>query len=183
MTLLDAAQACRAGEGLALDYTAADGVQSRRRVEPHRLVCLGKRWYLVAYDLDRQAWRNFRLDRITSMSTDGRRFRQRGLPAEDAAAFVRQSISAAPMNYDVRAVLHCHADTARRRLGAWADLTDLSGDRCLLSIRTESLHWAAMALGQVGVEVSHVGPPELVALLHDWSERFARASEPAETRH
>jgi WYL domain len=44
--LLAAAQACRAG------------AQTERRVEPHRLVSLGKRWYLVAYDLDRQAWRN-----------------------------------------------------------------------------------------------------------------------------
>jgi len=109
--LLVAAQACCAGEGLALAYTAADGARTERRVEPHRLVCLGERWYLVAYDLDRQAWRNLRVDRITAMAPDGRRCRQRELPAEDAAAFVRQSITA-PVNYDVRAVLHCPAGAA-----------------------------------------------------------------------
>lgn len=178
VVLLSAAQACRAGEGLALDYTAVDGTRTQRRVEPHRLVCIGRRWYLVAYDLDRQAWRNFRLDRITSMTADGRRFRQRDLPAEDAAAFVRQSISAAPMNHDVRAILHCSSATAQRRLGQWAVLTDLSDDRCLLSLRTESLPWAAMALGQVAVEVSDVEPAELVALLRDWAERFARSGSP-----
>lgn len=175
--LLSAAQACRAGEGLALDYTAVDGAQTQRRVEPHRLVCLGKRWYLVAYDLDRQAWRNFRLDRINTVAPDGRRFRQRKLPAEDAAAFVRQSLSTAPRNYEVSAVLHCPAATARDRLGRWANLQELPGERCLLIISTESLQWAAMALGSAGAEVTDIHPPPLVAVLRDWSDRFARAAD------
>ncbi len=174
--LLVAAQAARASEGLVLDYTAADGNRSERRVEPHRLVSLGRRWYLVAYDLDRQAWRNFRLDRITSMTPNGRRFRPRELPVEDAAAFVRQNISAAPTNYDVRAILHCSPDTARSRLGRWAELEEGPDGHCRLTIRTESLEWAAMALGSVGVELADVRPPELVTLLVDWSERFARAA-------
>ncbi len=169
--LLTAAQACRADEGLALDYTAADGARTERRVEPHRLVSVGKRWYLVAYDLERQAWRNFRLDRIASLATDGRRFRQR-----DAAAFVRQSIRAAPTNHDVRVVLHCTAKVARERLGAWAELQDRPDGRCRLSMRTESLPWAAMALGSVTADVSEVEPAELVVLLRDWSERFARGT-------
>ena len=173
--LLAAAQACRAGEGLTLTYTATDGVRTERRVEPNRLVCLGPRWYLVAYDLDRQAWRNFRVDRIGSVTADGRHFRQRELPVQDAAAFVRQNISQASTNVDVLAILHCPAATAQRRLGPWAQLEALPGDRCQLSLRTESLAWAAMALGTVAVEVSDVRPPQLVTLLRDWSARFARA--------
>lgn len=180
--LLAAAQACRAGEGLALDYTSVDGAQTQRRVEPHRLVSLARRWYLVAYDLDRQAWRNFRLDRINTLAPDGRRFRQRDLPAEDAAAFVRQSLSTAPRTYEVRAVLHCPAATARDRLGRWANLQELPGDRCLLAISTESLQWAAMALGSAGAEVSDVQPPQLVAELRDWSDRFARAADRARSQ-
>ncbi len=160
--LLDAALACRAGEGLAMVYTAADGARTDRTVEPHRIACLGKRWYLVAYDLDRQAWRSFRLDRITSMAPYGRRFRPRELPGEDAAAFVRQGISAAPTNHQVRVVLHCSATTARDRLGAWADLQELPGDRCLFAMSTESLGWAAVALGLVDAGISDVRPPELV---------------------
>lgn len=179
--LLAAAQACRSGEGLTLDYTAADGARTARLVEPHRLVCLGERWYLLAYDLDRQAWRNCRLDRITALAPDGRRFRPRELPAEDAAAFVRQSISSAPVNYEVQAVLHCPAAAAKDRLGRWAHLQELPGDRCLLTISTESLVWAAMALGSTGAEISEVQPPQLVALLRDWSDRFARATQNAPT--
>jgi predicted DNA-binding transcriptional regulator YafY len=121
--------------------------------------------------------RNFRLDRITKVAPDGRRFRQRDLPAEDAAALVRQSISTAPMNHDVRAVLHCPAAAAQDRLGRWANIQELSGDRCLLSISTESLQWAAMALGSAGAEVTDVRPPQLAAVLRDWSDRFARAAD------
>jgi predicted DNA-binding transcriptional regulator YafY len=173
--LLIAAQACRASEGLALGYTAADDARTDRRVEPHRLVSLGRRWYLVAYDLDRQAWRNFRVDRVTSLAPNGRRFRPRELPAQDAATFVRDSIRTAPMNYAVRAVVHCSAATARGRLGAWADLQELTGNRCSFSMNTESLPWAAMALGRVEAELTDVEPPELLTVLREWSDRFTRA--------
>ena len=173
--LLTAAQACRDSEGLALDYTAVDGARTQRRVEPHRLVSLGRRWYLVCFDLDRQAWRSFRVDRVATMTTDGRRFRPRELPTADAATFVRQGITTAPSNHDVRVVLHCVAEQARGRVGRWANVQELPGRRCLLTMTTESLEWAALVLGSTGVELSDVTPPELVALLDDWSQRFARA--------
>src|SRR5664280_2870783 len=86
-------------------------------------------------------------------------------------------VSTAPMNHDVRAVLHCPAAAAQDRLGRWANIQELSGDRCLLSISTESLQWAAMALGSAGAEVTDVRPPQLAAVLRDWSDRFARAAD------
>src|SRR6202789_477064 len=82
------ALACRDAERIRFGYTAADGTASARHVEPHRMVSLGRRWYLVGYDLDRQAWRSFRLDRLNEPAGTGARFRPRELPAEDAAAFV-----------------------------------------------------------------------------------------------
>ena len=173
--LLAAAQACRAGEGLALGYSDAAGVRTERRVEPYRLVSLGRSWYLVAYDLDRQAWRSFRVDRVTAMAPDGRRFRHRELPADDAAAFVRQSIQSAPSNIEVSAVLGCTAEMARARLGSWAPLEDLPGDRCRITMTIDSLDRAASALGMVGAEVSEVSPPALAVVLGEWAERFARA--------
>jgi predicted DNA-binding transcriptional regulator YafY len=66
--LAAAAIACRDAERIRFGYTAASGDLTRRHVEPHRLVVLDRRWYLVAYDLDRQDWRTFRLDRVTVSS-------------------------------------------------------------------------------------------------------------------
>src|SRR5438128_2030963 len=74
---------------LEFGYSAADGTRTDRLVEPFRLVPLGRRWYLVAYDLHRHDWRSFRLDRLAAPRRTGARFRPRELPAEDAAAYVR----------------------------------------------------------------------------------------------
>ena len=64
------AQACRDDEPLKFDYTAREAETTHRWVEPHRLVSLGRRWYLVAYDRDRQDWRSFRVDRIAEPGRD-----------------------------------------------------------------------------------------------------------------
>src|ERR1700753_1896408 len=76
------ALACRDAERIRFGYTAASGAQSQRHVEPHRLVSLGRRWYLVGYDLDRQDWRSFRLDRVTAPRRAGARLPPPALPAE-----------------------------------------------------------------------------------------------------
>ena len=67
----------------------ATASRTARLVEPHRLVSLGRRWYLVAWDLDRADWRSFRVDRLTDPVATGARFRPREMPGGDAAAFVR----------------------------------------------------------------------------------------------
>src|SRR5213079_1482266 len=58
------AGACRDSERLRFAYRSRDGTDSRREVEPHALVNLGRRWYLVAWDRGRADWRSFRIDRL-----------------------------------------------------------------------------------------------------------------------
>lgn len=58
------AEAIAAGERARFDYTDQRGRESERLVEPYRSVLRRGHWYLVAYDLDRDDWRVFRLDRI-----------------------------------------------------------------------------------------------------------------------
>src|SRR5690606_19930835 len=83
------AQACRDDERLRFGYRTRAGERASRLVEPHRLVSLGSRWYLVAWDTERHDWRTFRVDRLTEPAVTGVRFRPRELPASDAAQFVR----------------------------------------------------------------------------------------------
>ena len=101
------ALACRDSERLRFSYIAADGQQTARHVEPHRLVLLTRRWYLVGYDLTRHDWRTFRLDRLSGPRGTGARFRPRELPAADAAAFVRAGIDSAFAVYDVESPGRC----------------------------------------------------------------------------
>ena len=89
------AGACRDTQGLRFAYRARDATQSRREAEPHRLVTLGRRWYLVAWDTRREDWRSFRVDRIAEPVATGVRFSPRELPEADAAAYVLKSLSGA----------------------------------------------------------------------------------------
>ena len=169
------AQACRDAERLEFAYTAADGTPTDRRVEPHRLVTLGRRWYLVAFDLDRGDWRSFRLDRLVRPRPTGARFAPRRLPAEDAVAFVRAGMGPGPAPVAVEAVVAAPAGPVRARIGRWADVEDVGAGRSRVRMETDSLDWPAFALGVLGAEVTVVTPPELLELLHEWGGRFCRA--------
>src|SRR5436853_25361 len=80
-------------ERLRFAYESRDGSRTRREVEPHSLLNHGRRWYLVAFDRDRGAWRTFRVDRLSRPASTGVRFQARRLPARDAAAYLEQSIT------------------------------------------------------------------------------------------
>ncbi len=169
------AQACRDAERLRFRYTAHDGADSARHVEPLRLVPLGRRWYVVAYDLDRGDWRSFRLDRLVRPRPTGARFAPRRLPADDAVAFVRVGMGPGPAPVAVEAVVAAPAGQVRARIGRWADVEDDGAGRSRVRMETDSLDWPAFALGVLGAEVTVVTPPELLELLHEWGGRFCRA--------
>ncbi|MFE4517366.1 helix-turn-helix transcriptional regulator [Kitasatospora sp. NPDC056783] len=170
------ALACRDGERVRFSYTAADGHGTERHVEPHRLVCLNRRWYLVAYDLGRADWRSFRLDRLTAPTGSGARFAPRALPAEDAAEFVRAGLDGGPRSHRVEVLVEAPADHVRARVGRWGTVEPVAVHRCRLRMTADSLDWPAMALGSLGAEFRVVAPEALRTLVAEWSARFARAA-------
>ncbi|MGY1841375.1 MULTISPECIES: helix-turn-helix transcriptional regulator [unclassified Modestobacter] len=167
--------ACRDAERLAFGYTTSDGRAGQRSVEPCRVVALGRRWYLVGYDLDRTDWRVFRLDRVAAPRGTGARFAPRRLPAVDAVTFVRDRV-AGLRTHPVEAVVHAPAAEVRRRVGAWAAVTAEGPDRCRVRLDVEDLDWAAGALAIVGVPFAVVSPPELHATLRALAERCTTAA-------
>jgi predicted DNA-binding transcriptional regulator YafY len=173
--LTSVALACRDGERLRFCYTAAGGQHTARHVEPHRLVSLGARWYLVGYDLDRRDWRSFRVDRLTAPQSTGTRFRPRELPAADAAAFVRASIGNVLAAYDVQVLVDAPAAAVRERIGRWSTVEEVGATRCRVRMTADSLDWPTMALGAVGAEFQVVSPPELLDRVSDWGRRFSLA--------
>jgi predicted DNA-binding transcriptional regulator YafY len=170
------AQACRDDERIEFGYTTQAGDRANRLAEPHRLVPLGRRWYLVAYDLQRHAWRSFRLDRIEEPRRTGARFRPRELPERDAAEFVRAGIRTMPTSYQVEVVVHAPAERIRPHIGRWAEITDTGDGRCVVRMTADVLAWPAMALGMAGAEFEVRTPPELAELVADWGARFTRAA-------
>lgn len=171
------AQACRDTVRLEFDYTARDGEQSDRRVEPHRLVLLGRRWYLVAWDMLRSDWRSFRLDRLTSPRSTGAVFLPRELPSADAAEFVRHGIDHVPTKLDVEALIHAEATVVRSRIGRWATVEDIDDTRCILRMTADSPDWVLLTLGTVDAEFEVLSPPSIIEHARIWVDRFGRAIE------
>ena len=180
--LVAVAQACRDTERLGFGYTRRDGESARRQVEPHRLVPLRGRWYLVAYDLDRHDWRTFRLDRLTAPRTTGVRFRARELPAADAAAFVRAGIEAPTAAHAVEVRVWAPAADVSARIGRWATAEPIDDESCLLRMTADTLDWPAMALGSIGEEFTVLTPVELAEHVREWGARFSRATGAAAPR-
>jgi predicted DNA-binding transcriptional regulator YafY len=174
--LTGVAVACRDAERLRFRYTTADGRRSARHVEPYRLVSLGRRWYLVGYDLDRQDWRSYRIDRLAEPQGTGARFRPRDLPGADAAAFVRAGIDSVFAVYEVEVLVDAPAPVVRDRIGRWSTVEELDAGRCRVRMTADSLDWPTMALGAVGADFRVLSPAELAGRLGDWGRRFTRAA-------
>ena len=170
------AAACRDGECLRFDYRSRDGALSRRQVEPHALVNLGRRWYLVAWDRRREDWRTFRVDRIARPGATTGRTTPRTLPAADAAAYVRQSI-AGGSRYEARVTVHAPAEHLAARIPSVAGgLTPIDAQRCEYRTSDDDLEWLALRITMLGVDVEVHEPPELVAQLKVLARRLRRAT-------
>ena len=172
------AGACRDFECLRFAYRSRDGTDSRRLVEPHTLVNLGRRWYLVAWDRDREAWRTFRVDRLSKPLSAGTRFKQRKLPAKDAAAYVEQSISAAPYRFEARVTLHAPAEELAARVPSYyaGTLTRVGPRTCEYRSGDDNLGWLALRIAMLGVDFEIHEPPDLVEHVRTLGERLLRAA-------
>ena len=174
--LTTVALACRDAERLDFGYTPPDRERTGRTVEPHRLVALGRRWYLVGWDLDRGDWRVFRLDRLDAPRGTGAVFGPRRFPAEDAAAYVRERIGSAWTRFVVEALVAAPAEQVRDRIGRWATVTGAGADRCRVRIEGDDLDWAVAALGLTGAGFTVLSPPEVRDHLRVVADRYAAAA-------
>ncbi|WP_261571069.1 helix-turn-helix transcriptional regulator [Frankia gtarii] len=172
------ALACRAEEELRFDYTAWAGARSRRRVEPHRLVALGGRWYLLAFDTERDDWRTFRVDRLAEPSTTGRRFRPRQPPGGDAAQYVQRAVSGAGDRHRVLVVVAAPAAEVAGVVGRWGTVEEVDDHACRLRMEVESLDWPAMVLGTVGAPFTIIEPAELTDRVRAMGELFLGSAPP-----
>ncbi len=165
--LVTFAQACRDHERIAFDYTDAKGAVSSRRVEPVQLVNVGNRYYLVAFDLDRDDWRSFRVDRAQNPSPRSLRFTPRAVPGGDAAGFVREGLrGSGPPNVSAR--VQARAKELEPLIGRWFQIEEIDADSCIVRTENTDLRWAAFGLAMSQAKVSDVQPRELRELLDSW---------------
>jgi predicted DNA-binding transcriptional regulator YafY len=170
------AAACRDSERVRFAYRRRDGTESRREVEPHSLVNLGRRWYLLAWDRRREDWRTFRVDRLTRAAATGVRHSPRELPAKDAAEYVARSIASAPNRYEARVTLHAPVEQVRERAPArWGELEPIDARSCEYRTGDDDLDWLALRIAMLGVDFEVHEPPELAERLRSLARRVDRA--------
>src|SRR6202171_4534977 len=129
------AAACRDDEVLRIDYRKHDGTESTRSVEPYRMVHVGRRWYLVAWDRDRRAWRTFRVDRLQVRSPNGPRFTPREPPAEDIGDYVMRNVRSMPMTYEVKVLVHAAAAVITERVPRGVVVEPVDDETCVVSAK------------------------------------------------
>jgi predicted DNA-binding transcriptional regulator YafY len=188
--LLALGSACQARQVVRFDYEGGtmaaigegdNAFRPPRRVEPHHLVTSDGRWYLVAFDLDRDDWRLFRVDRMRLRTGTGPRFTVREVPGGDVAGFVGSRISGSPSPVHGEVVLHARAADVAPWIGGQGlcePLPDVDGvPRCRAVLGSWSWGGLAARFGAFDVPFEVVGPPELVEATRELAVRY-RSSVP-----
>lgn len=171
------AAACRHRERAAFGYGDRQGRVTARRTEPHGLVHTGARWYLAAWDEDREDWRTFRVDRIAGNITTGPRFVPRDVPEGEVAAFVSRSVAARPYTYRARVLFHAPLSRVRERVPPLEGyLRRVGNDRCRLELGGSSLGALAVHLALVDEDFEIEDPPELVDHVRTLAARLRRST-------
>jgi predicted DNA-binding transcriptional regulator YafY len=186
--LLAVTTAARAQEQLRFDYRAAvpdaDAAADRpyRRVEPHSVLHRGGRWYLLAWDLDRNDWRTFRVDRITPRSPNGPRFTPREVPGGDVARFVAARFRGNPdpsagnrWPCEGTVILHVPASEIAPYLPE-GTLEPLGPDSCRLTRGAWSWPGLAASIAGADADIEVIEPPELAQAFADLARRAAGAA-------
>ncbi|GAA1312701.1 DeoR family transcriptional regulator [Planotetraspora silvatica] len=171
--LMTLARACRDEVVAGFDYPSGSEVR-RRRAEPYRLVVSDRRWYLLAYDLDRDDWRSFRVDRMTDVSARTGRFRPRAAP--DATTYVQEGVASRVYPHQARFLVHASADTVRAQIPASAAVVRPRGSElCEVLSGAGSLDFVLMHVLLLGHAFEVLDPPELGSRCRVLAERLLSA--------
>jgi predicted DNA-binding transcriptional regulator YafY len=171
--LLAVSAAIRAREVLRFDYGPSPD-EAPRRLEAHHLVARGGRWYLIGWDLDRDDWRVFRVDRMRPRSARGGRFTPRELPGGDPHSWLTSRLRGStdgdwPCRGSV--VLALPVDQISPFAGdAVVEAVDARSTR----LTAGSWSWGALAASLLRFEAD-ITAPEPVELAAAFGELAARA--------
>ncbi len=172
--LMILARASRDHEHVSAGYVDIRGTATQRRLEPYQLVTTGRRWYLLAYDRDRQDWRSLRLDRMSDVRALGTTFVPRDAP--DAAAYVRRSISSSPYRYVARVRYQAPEDVVARHFPPASATIEPDGpDACIVTAGADDPERMVLYFATVGPDFEVLEPPEVVRAVAAVAQRLARA--------
>lgn len=180
--LMRLATAVRDGVRVRVDYERADGERAERRLEPQRVLSMEGRWYLFAWDLDREDWRTFRLDRMHAVHASTFPITER--PTPDIEAVVRESITTGGYAQAATVRVLAPFEEVAPHVPARAGTVTADGPAaCILRAGADELHWVAMHLAWMGAPIEVIDPPELLTVIEQlgaWAGSVRLAAGPPE---
>ena len=183
-TLTTLAAAIRDQQLLRFDYHSHDGSTARRSVEPYRLVHTGRRWYLVAWDIDRKAWRTFRVDRLQPRAPTGPGFEAREPPDPDIVGYTAHTITTGVYRYQARITIHGPAEAVAQQITPTIGTIEaIDAQRCILRTGANSLDDLAAWVAVIGFDFQVHEPPELIDHLGVVIGRLRRARQTSAKAH
>jgi predicted DNA-binding transcriptional regulator YafY len=175
------ALACRDSERIRFSYQDGRGEQTERVAEPHALVVARRNWFLVCWDVRRQDWRTFRVDRMSRLFDTRLRFETREVPGGDAAAYVAASVASVRRRMSMAVLLKMPLSDARAAFGSWGSQTSaVDATTTRWSVEGESMEHLFGALAWIPADVDYEleADPELIDFVRSAAARAASAVSP-----
>ncbi|UYM03834.1 helix-turn-helix transcriptional regulator [Solicola gregarius] len=164
------ADAAYAHAEIAFEYES-EGERGVRRVEPYRIVVHKSRSSLLTWDIERDDWRTFRIDRMSGLER-ATTFEPREIPDDSAA--IHQLDSTPP----IRTVLRFDASpstVADRLLTQEVELESLGPERCRALVWGHSYQWLAAVVLSMGVDFGIDEPDDFRRHCETLRDRLDRA--------
>ncbi|WP_328813858.1 helix-turn-helix transcriptional regulator [Rhodococcus sp. NBC_00297] len=156
-------------EALRFAYTSPSSEPSSRHVEPYGVVTARARWYLVAWDLARDDWRIFRLDRMVLRPPTGRRFTPRPVPGGSAGRLLQARLRGSETGTWPcvgEAVVRLPAEALRPFLTESDESVEhVDAERCRVTVGSWSWVAVAASLARFDADLEDVSPPDLVTAM------------------
>lgn len=175
------AAAIRGHERLRFGYTKPGGTEGARHTEPQRLVTWGPLWYLLAWDLERDDWRVFRVDRMVPHAPTGARFRPRALPEDEAVDLVVRRVSNAAWTYRARVLVHAPAAQVTATIPIPLDIETVDASTCRIELGSDDPDRLALWLTRLDADIEVIDGHELAGAFDRLATRFRRAAGGART--
>jgi predicted DNA-binding transcriptional regulator YafY len=170
------AAAVRGHERLRFGYTKPGGSEAPRHTEPQRLVSWGPLWYLLAWDLDRDDWRVFRVDRMAPHAPTGARFRPRVIPEDKVVEYVVGRVSKGASMYRARVLVHAPAAQVAARFAVPVDIEVVDEFTCRVELGADDPDRIALWMAQLEVDIEVIEGDEVAAAFERLATRFRRAA-------
>ncbi|WP_433168392.1 helix-turn-helix transcriptional regulator [Kribbella sp. CA-247076] len=169
------AEAIAHQETISFSYVNARGEQAIRRVEPYRQINHLLRWYLLGWDLDRDDWRVFRLDRLTDERRTNTRYTPRPLPAESATAYLRQGLNRA--KHSITLTIDAPATTVIDALRYQdAEVHSLDANHTSVTLATDSWQYLLLNLAFLDTDFHFAANSPFAAQLQAFAHRLLTAA-------